>query len=99
MLVRQWSNVPLCRTRFCCLWRTRLFTCPSLQFPGTPEVFDARCVGSFLFRSAVRRGRSLRSGLPTSERNTLMILNVVLLSISAALFVYLVYALLRPEKF
>jgi len=28
-----------------------------------------------------------------------MILNVVLLTISAALFVYLVYALLRPERF
>jgi K+-transporting ATPase KdpF subunit len=28
-----------------------------------------------------------------------MILNSVLLTISAALFVYLVYALLRPEKF
>jgi len=28
-----------------------------------------------------------------------MILNVVLLAIAAALLVYLVYALLRPEKF
>jgi len=28
-----------------------------------------------------------------------MILNSILLLISAALFVYLVYALLRPEKF
>jgi K+-transporting ATPase KdpF subunit len=29
----------------------------------------------------------------------LMFLNVVLLAVSAALLVYLVYALLRPEKF
>jgi len=28
-----------------------------------------------------------------------MILNVILLALSAALLVYLVYALLRPEKF
>jgi K+-transporting ATPase KdpF subunit len=34
-----------------------------------------------------------------AEGNTLMILNVLLLAISAALLVYLVYALLRPEKF
>jgi K+-transporting ATPase KdpF subunit len=33
------------------------------------------------------------------ERKTFMILNAVLLLISAALLVYLTYALLRPEKF
>jgi K+-transporting ATPase KdpF subunit len=37
--------------------------------------------------------------LRSLERSSLMILNVVLLAISAALLVYLVYALLRPEKF
>jgi K+-transporting ATPase KdpF subunit len=37
--------------------------------------------------------------LRPSERNTLMIINTVLLAISAVLLVYLVYALLRPEKF
>jgi K+-transporting ATPase KdpF subunit len=34
-----------------------------------------------------------------SEENTLMIINTVLLIISALLLVYLIYALLRPEKF
>ena len=33
------------------------------------------------------------------ERKALMILNGVLLTLSALLMVYLVYALLRPEKF
>jgi K+-transporting ATPase KdpF subunit len=33
------------------------------------------------------------------ERITLMILNTLLLAIAAALLLYLVYALLRPEKF
>ena len=33
------------------------------------------------------------------ERNAPMILNGILLTISALLLVYLVYALLRPEKF
>jgi K+-transporting ATPase KdpF subunit len=37
--------------------------------------------------------------LRSLERSSLMILNVVLLAIAAALLVYLVYALLRPEKF
>jgi K+-transporting ATPase KdpF subunit len=33
------------------------------------------------------------------EEDTLMIINTVLLAISAVLLVYLIYALLRPEKF
>jgi K+-transporting ATPase KdpF subunit len=33
------------------------------------------------------------------ERSPLMILNAILLILSALLMVYLVYALLRPEKF
>ncbi len=37
--------------------------------------------------------------LRPAERSTLVILNFILLAISAALLVYLVYALLRPEKF
>ena len=72
---------------------------PMASITETPEVFDARCVECFLSDPAVRLGRSLRSELRSSERNMFMILNIVLLTISAALFVYLVYALLRPEKF
>lgn len=48
-----------------------------------------------LFRNCCNLCRWLRA----AERNTPMILNVILLAISAALLVYLVYALLRPEKF
>jgi K+-transporting ATPase KdpF subunit len=33
------------------------------------------------------------------ERKTLVILNIVLLALSVLLLAYLVYALLRPEKF
>jgi K+-transporting ATPase KdpF subunit len=33
------------------------------------------------------------------ERKTIVILNIVLLVLSALLLAYLVYALLRPEKF
>jgi K+-transporting ATPase KdpF subunit len=33
------------------------------------------------------------------ERSTLVILNIVLLALSALLLAYLIYALLRPEKF
>ncbi|MEG9437343.1 K(+)-transporting ATPase subunit F [Edaphobacter sp. HDX4] len=35
----------------------------------------------------------------TPERKTSMILNAALLTVAALLMVYLVYALLRPEKF
>jgi K+-transporting ATPase KdpF subunit len=43
--------------------------------------------------------RALCSWLRTSQRITLMLLNVILLALSAALLIYLVYALLCPEKF
>jgi len=33
------------------------------------------------------------------ERKTLVILNIILLALSVLLLAYLVYALLRPEKF
>ena len=33
------------------------------------------------------------------ERKTLVILNIILLGLSVLLLAYLVYALLRPEKF
>jgi K+-transporting ATPase KdpF subunit len=35
----------------------------------------------------------------TPARGTTMILNAILLVLSALLMIYLVYALLRPEKF
>jgi K+-transporting ATPase KdpF subunit len=38
-------------------------------------------------------------GLRSAERNAPVILNTVLLLISLLLLIYLVYALLRPEKF
>jgi K+-transporting ATPase KdpF subunit len=37
--------------------------------------------------------------LRPAERSPLVILNAILLILSALLMVYLVYALLRPEKF
>jgi K+-transporting ATPase KdpF subunit len=42
---------------------------------------------------------SVHAGLRRRERKTQMMLNVLLLAIAALLAVYLVYALLRPEKF
>jgi K+-transporting ATPase KdpF subunit len=47
-----------------------------------------------------RGGFSLCQRMPAAERRpTRMSLNLLLLGIAAALMVYLVYALLRPEKF
>jgi K+-transporting ATPase KdpF subunit len=37
--------------------------------------------------------------MPSTERKPSMIENIILLIIAALLLVYLVYALLRPEKF
>lgn len=50
-------------------------------------------------RNSLSTHGSLYRGLWPSERSTPMILNSSLLVVSAALLAYLVYALLRPEKF
>jgi K+-transporting ATPase KdpF subunit len=48
----------------------------------------------------LRRGCGLRKGLRAAERQAGKVTeDLLLLLIAAALMVYLVYALLRPEKF
>ena len=48
---------------------------------------------------SLRSGRALHPRLRPAEGRPSMILNVILLVLSALLMIYLVYALLRPEKF
>jgi len=58
--------------------------------------------GCFLHLACIRllRNRArLYQSLRPAEKEILMIETILLLAISAALLVYLVYALLRPEKF
>ncbi|MFC6644601.1 K(+)-transporting ATPase subunit F [Granulicella cerasi] len=52
-----------------------------------------------LHRLAFRRCICLPPWLRHVERNSTVILNATLLLLSALLLIYLVYALLRPEKF
>ncbi|MGI4755936.1 MAG: K(+)-transporting ATPase subunit F [Janthinobacterium lividum] len=78
-------------------WPSR---CPTkLLGQGKERIIDAgpdcRCTAFDLLRGFA----ALRACLRRIERKTSMILNAVLLIVATLLMVYLVYALLRPEKF